>query len=146
MKIGENRVGMVPAGVQALVDAAPDALIFETFSDLREIEIAIRVARQITDLPVIAQMTFMNEGLTPLGYQPAQVARALMERFELEFATAVRLSLAQRARVFCTEDPELRRLARVLEIDVVDRAEFVARFAKDRPASETNPAGSGEGE
>lgn len=75
----EEAQGLFREQIQALARAAPDALIFETFSDLREIEIAVRVARELTDLPVIAQMTFMNEGLTPLGYQPAQVARVLMD-------------------------------------------------------------------
>jgi DNA-binding beta-propeller fold protein YncE len=59
-------------------------------------------------------------------------ARALMQRFELDYPSAVTLSIAQRARVFCTESAELRRLARVVEIDVVNRVEFLERFAKKR--------------
>lgn len=59
-------------------------------------------------------------------------ARALMDKLELDEATAVVMALAQRSKVFCTEDPELRRIARVLELDVVDRAEFVERFARKR--------------
>lgn len=55
----------------------PDALIFETFADLKEITEAIRAAHEISDLPLIAQMTFTDDGVTPLGYTPVQVAHAL---------------------------------------------------------------------
>ena len=72
-------------------------------------------------------------------------ARALMQRFELDYPAAVTLSIAQRAKVFCTEDPELRRLARVVEIDVVNRVEFIERFAKKQVES-MNRAGSGGAE
>lgn len=64
--------------IRALLEGQPDVLIFETFGDLKEIEVAIRTARELTDLPAIAQMTFMNEGTTPVGYLPEQVARTLM--------------------------------------------------------------------
>lgn len=55
-------------------------------------------------------------------------ARRLMERFEISEQEAIVLSIAQRAKVFCTEDMDLRRLAKVLEIDVVDRVQFIERF------------------
>lgn len=53
-------------------------------------------------------------------------ARALQERYELDMRDAIVMSLAQRSKLFCTEDPELRRIARVLEVDVQDHVEFVA--------------------
>jgi DNA-binding beta-propeller fold protein YncE len=63
--------------------------------------------------------------------------RALMERFEIEYDTARTLAMAQRAHVFTTEDEELRRLARALELDVVNRVEYLERFAsKDRKPPE----------
>jgi sugar lactone lactonase YvrE len=55
--------------------------------------------------------------------------RDLMERMDIERETAEILAIAQRAYVFCTEDMELRRLAKLLEIDVVDHVEFLERFA-----------------
>lgn len=58
-------------------------------------------------------------------------ANALMKRLELDHESAVILSVAQRARVFATEDTDLRRVARLLDIDVVDRTEFLARFGSD---------------
>ncbi len=63
--------------VAALASEGPDALIFETFGDLKEITEAIRAAQEVCELPIIAQMTFTNDGVTPLGYTPAQVAHAL---------------------------------------------------------------------
>lgn len=62
----------------ALIRTGADLLIFETFSDLREIEEAIRAARAVDpDIPVIAQMTFTRDDRTVLGDTPAQVAHAL---------------------------------------------------------------------
>lgn len=57
-------------------------------------------------------------------------ARALRDRLEISLEQAIALSTARRAKVFCTEDAELRRLARMLEIDVVNEAEYMDRFAK----------------
>lgn len=63
--------------VIALAAEKPDALIFETFGNLQEITQAIRAAQTVTDIPLIAQMTFTNDGVTTFGYTPAQVAHAL---------------------------------------------------------------------
>ncbi len=59
-----------------LWEAGCDAVIIETFSDLDELALAVEAARE-TDLPVIAEMTFGNEGVTALGATPAEVAHAL---------------------------------------------------------------------
>ena len=77
----------------------------------------------------------LGELLNPAEHSESD-ARALMQRFELAFPDAVTLSIAQRSKVFCTENPELRRLARVAEIDVVNRAEYLERFAKKQQSSE----------
>jgi homocysteine S-methyltransferase len=64
----------------ALLEAGADLLIFETFTDLHEIALAVEVARQLDpDIPVVAQMTFTRDSRTVLGDTPAQVARALHE-------------------------------------------------------------------
>jgi len=64
--------------VQALVEAGADLLLFETFSDIKEITSAITAARQIdAGIPIVAQMTFTRDNRTLLGDTPAQVARAL---------------------------------------------------------------------
>lgn len=64
----------------ALLEAGADLLIFETFTDLHEIALAVEVARQLDpDIPIVAQMTFTRDSRTVLGDTPAQVARALHE-------------------------------------------------------------------
>ncbi|MDL1896017.1 bifunctional homocysteine S-methyltransferase/methylenetetrahydrofolate reductase [Anaerolineae bacterium CFX7] len=69
--------------IAALVSEKPDALIFETFGNLPEITEAIRAAQQVeadavSPIPLIAQMTFTNDGVTQYGYTPVQVAHALV--------------------------------------------------------------------
>ena len=71
-----------------------------------------------------------------------------MERLDITWQQAVDLTMARHAKVFCTQDPELRRLARILEIDVVDVEEFVRRYVKGRdggtpPTSPTAPYDGG---
>lgn len=65
--------------VGALVEGGVDLLIFETFGDVREIAEGIRAARAISDLPIVAQMTFAEDLRTPLGHTPEQVAEVLGE-------------------------------------------------------------------
>ncbi len=66
-------------------------------------------------------------------------ARALQERYELEWRDAIVLSLAQRARLFGTEDTEMRRVARVLEMNVVDHQEYIAQNEKVASRGKTPP-------
>ncbi len=69
-------------------------------------------------------------------------ARALMEKLEIPEAQAVVLSLAQRSRIFATQDAELRRLAKTLEVDVVNRIEFIERFTKQSDGNGPTADGS----
>jgi len=66
--------------------------------------------------------------------------RNLMERLEIDQTTAIVMALAQRAKVFCTTDTDYRRLAKTLEIDVVNREEYLRRFAKRRMADKDGAA------
>ena len=65
--------------ITAIADAGADVLFFETFSDLREIEQAIRAARTVCSLPIVAHMTFSREGRTIMGDTPDTVAPKLIE-------------------------------------------------------------------
>jgi homocysteine S-methyltransferase len=66
--------------IQAMVDAGVDALIFETFVDLNEIEQGILAARAINpNLPIIASMTFTRDDRTLYGDAPREVAARLTE-------------------------------------------------------------------
>ena len=82
----------------------------------------------------------MSELLHPMEHSESDV-KALMDRYEIDYPSATVLSLAQRSRVFCTEDPELRRLARVVEVDVVNRVEYIERFVKEQAGSTERMAG-----
>jgi homocysteine S-methyltransferase len=63
---------------EGLVEGGVDLLLLETFSDLRELALAVRAVRAVAqDIPLIAQMTFGDDGATPLGAKPEHVARVL---------------------------------------------------------------------
>src|SRR5712691_146193 len=64
---------------EALLEGGIDAFVVETFSDLTEIALAIEAIRVLTDLPIVAQMEFTDEGVTFAGRLPAEVARTLRE-------------------------------------------------------------------
>ena len=65
--------------IHALCAVGVDLLILETMSDLIEMQEAIKAARHVCDLPVVASMTFTRDDRTLLGDTPAQVARTLHE-------------------------------------------------------------------
>ncbi|MDW8326953.1 MAG: bifunctional homocysteine S-methyltransferase/methylenetetrahydrofolate reductase [Anaerolineales bacterium] len=65
--------------IEALVEAGVDALLIETMTDLNEIAEAVRAAKAVTGLPVIATMTFTRDDRTLLGDSPARVAARLAE-------------------------------------------------------------------
>lgn len=64
---------------QGLVDGGVDVLLLETFSDLAEIHEAIRAVREITDLPIVAQMVIDIHGNTLYGTPPEVFAPRLEE-------------------------------------------------------------------
>jgi methionine synthase I (cobalamin-dependent)/5,10-methylenetetrahydrofolate reductase len=65
--------------IVALADAGADLLVLETFSDINEIEQAIRAARAACDLPIVAQMSFTRDNSTTLGGTAESVATRLLE-------------------------------------------------------------------
>ncbi|MGH3514035.1 MAG: homocysteine S-methyltransferase family protein, partial [Pseudonocardiaceae bacterium] len=62
--------------IAALGDWA-DLLILETFGDLESLVQAVEVAASESDLPVIAQLTFGDDGRTLRGEDPAEAAAVL---------------------------------------------------------------------
>jgi len=64
--------------ISVLWEAGADFLLFETFNNLEEIEIAVRVAREICDLPIVASMTYAQDGLTMTGLPPQVVTERLL--------------------------------------------------------------------
>ncbi len=64
--------------MEGLAEGGVDLFILETFSDLLEIEQAIRAARSVDPkLPIVAQMTIGVDCRTPYGATPEDVARSL---------------------------------------------------------------------
>jgi methionine synthase / methylenetetrahydrofolate reductase(NADPH) len=63
--------------IEALLEGGADLIVLETFSNLPELLAAVRAARAACDLPLVAQMTFAEDGLTLSAEEPAQVVAAL---------------------------------------------------------------------
>lgn len=63
--------------IGALLEGGVDLLILETFGDLAEMIEAVQAARETGDLPIVAQMTFAEDGRTPMGQSPEDVVAAL---------------------------------------------------------------------
>lgn len=65
----EAAFGLLAGGV--------DCFVLETFSDLQELQQAIRAVQEVCDLPIIAQVTIQDDGKTSYGGDPAEIARVL---------------------------------------------------------------------
>jgi homocysteine S-methyltransferase len=93
--------------IAALADAGANLIILETFSDVHELAQALRAAKDVCNLPIVAQATFANDNHTTNGDSPAAVASRLAElqadvigancstgpRRLLEVVTAMRASI-----------------------------------------------------
>jgi homocysteine S-methyltransferase len=64
--------------IGALLEGGVDLLIIETIGSLQEMTQAILAARDVCDLPVVASMTFADDGHTLAGHTPEDVARSLL--------------------------------------------------------------------
>jgi methionine synthase / methylenetetrahydrofolate reductase(NADPH) len=73
----EQRVDAIREQVEALAEGGVDALILETFGYLDELAEAVRVAADVSGLPIIAQATFASDGRTLGGESPREVASTL---------------------------------------------------------------------
>ena len=65
--------------VQGLLAGGVDGFILETFSDVEELHAALRAVQGLSDLPVIAQMTIGDDGLTHYGTAPETFATQLTQ-------------------------------------------------------------------
>ncbi len=63
--------------VVALADAGADLLMLETFTDLRQLLLALEAAKAHTDLPVVCQMAFHERGHTYAGVHATTAVEAL---------------------------------------------------------------------
>ncbi len=68
------------ATAEGLLEGGCDCFILETFQDLNEILAALRSVRRVSlDLPIIAQMTYGQDGKTLYGHTPTLAVRALKQ-------------------------------------------------------------------
>src|SRR6266550_2468685 len=58
------------AQAEALLEGGVDLFCIETFSDISELRQAIRAVKEISDLPIIAQITIQTDGNTSFGTTP----------------------------------------------------------------------------
>ncbi len=65
--------------IESLCEAGADLIVIETMSDLYEIQTAVKAAKQVCSLPLVASVTFTRDDRTLLGDDPAKVARTLNE-------------------------------------------------------------------
>jgi homocysteine S-methyltransferase len=65
--------------VEALLEGGVDLLIIETMSQLEEVRQAVLAAREVSDLPIVVQMTFASDGRTLVGHTPEEVVHAVRE-------------------------------------------------------------------
>jgi homocysteine S-methyltransferase len=64
---------------EALLEGGVDLFILETFSDVAVIEQAIRAVREVSDIPIVAQMTIQMDGNTTFGTSP-EIFTARLDR------------------------------------------------------------------
>ncbi len=61
--------------VKGAIDAGVDLFSLETFMDIKELKAAVTGIRELTDKPVIAMMTFAEDGRSILGTSPEVFAK-----------------------------------------------------------------------
>ncbi len=65
--------------IESLMEGGVDLIILETFYNFQEMWQALRTTRAITDLPIVAQMTFTEDGRTFSGHTPEEVVQMLRQ-------------------------------------------------------------------
>ena len=63
--------------IRALLEGGVDLFVLETFSDLSEIQQAIEAVRELSDLPIVAQMTVQTDGKTIFGADSEVITKRL---------------------------------------------------------------------
>jgi homocysteine S-methyltransferase len=62
-----------------LAEGGVDAIIVETIADLTEMRAAVEGVKEACDLPLIAQKTFTEDGMTLMGEFPGEVVQELVD-------------------------------------------------------------------
>lgn len=64
--------------INGLLEGGVDLVLLETFPSIAEVREAILAAREACDLPIVAQVTFTQEGTALGGEGPAEIANSLL--------------------------------------------------------------------
>ncbi len=75
----EQRREIFREQITALADAGADLLLLETFSDLKQLLLALEVARKHTDLPIACQLAFHERGHTYTGAHVSTAVESLVK-------------------------------------------------------------------
>jgi methionine synthase / methylenetetrahydrofolate reductase (NADH) len=75
----EEAITFFSRQARGLLEGEVDGFILETFSDLHELEAALCAVKGLSELPVIAQMTVGQEGITSYGTDVETIASRLTE-------------------------------------------------------------------
>ncbi len=75
----ENARAAFREQISALAGAGADLIIIETVGDLLEACEALAAAKEVTDLPVVASLTFTRDDRTLLGDPPDKVAKTVQD-------------------------------------------------------------------
>lgn len=75
----EDAVAAFAAQAAALAEGGVDYFQVETMSALQEVEAAIKGIRQVSDLPIVASMSFDTNQRTMMGVKPGDAALALVQ-------------------------------------------------------------------
>jgi homocysteine S-methyltransferase len=65
--------------IKGLIAGQPDLILIETMTDIYEVREAVLAAKALSDLPVLASMTFTRDDRTLLGDPPRKIARKMVE-------------------------------------------------------------------
>ncbi|MBQ3106989.1 MAG: homocysteine S-methyltransferase family protein, partial [Firmicutes bacterium] len=75
----EDAVTMFKELITAGVNAGVDLIMLETFTDIYELKAALVAAREVTDLPVFASVTFQEDGRMLMGTDPLTAVAILQD-------------------------------------------------------------------
>lgn len=75
----EEAKAMFKEQAEALLEGGIDLFVLETFSDLSEIQQAIKAVKEICDLPIVAQIAIQMDGNTVFGATPEIFTKRLDE-------------------------------------------------------------------
>lgn len=64
---------------EALERGGVDLFSCETYGDVGELRAAVEAIRSVSSRPILAQLTYLADGHTPLGLSPTEVARELAD-------------------------------------------------------------------